>query len=42
MFELDLYHYQVDEGKKAELKQKIESDYYLKYIVDAIKYATAE
>ena len=42
MFELDLYHYQVDEGKKAELKQKIESDYYLKYIVDAIKYATGE
>ena len=42
MFELDLYHYQVDEGKKAELKQKIESDNYLKYIVDAIKYATGQ
>ncbi len=42
MFELDLYHYQVDEGKKGELKQKIESDNYLKYIVDAIKYATGQ
>lgn len=39
MFEMDLYNYQVDEEKKAELKEKIESDYYLKYIVDAIKYA---
>lgn len=42
MFELDLYHYQVDEEKKAKLKQKIESDYFLKYIVDAIKFATGE
>lgn len=42
MFELDLYQYQADEQKKSELKHKIESDYYLKYIVDAIKYAAGE
>ena len=42
MFELDLYRYRVDEEKKADLKRQIESDYYLKYIVDAIKYATGE
>lgn len=42
MFELDLYCYRVDETKRSELKQKIEGDPYLKYIVDAIKYATGE
>lgn len=40
MFDLDLYRYRVSEEKRIQLKQQIESDCYLKYIVDAIKYAT--
>ncbi len=40
MFDLDLYCYRVDEEKRVQLKQQIESDCHLKYIVDAIKYAT--
>lgn len=40
MFDLDLYCYRVDEEKRDKLKQQIENDCYLKYIVDAIKYAT--
>lgn len=40
MFDLDLYCYHVDEEKRVQLKRQIESDRYLKYIVDAIKYAT--
>lgn len=40
MFDLDLYCYHVDEEKRNKLKKQIESDCYLKYIVDAIKYAT--
>ena len=40
MFDLDLFRFRVDETKRIELKQKIENDDYLKYIVDAIKYAT--
>ena len=40
MFDLDLYRYSVSEEKRIQLKQQIESDCYLKYIVDAIKYAT--
>ena len=40
MFDLDLYCYHVDEEKRSQLKKQIESDCYLKYIVDAIKYAT--
>lgn len=40
MFDLDLYGYCVDEEKRIQLKQEIEEDCYLKYIVDAIKYAT--
>lgn len=42
MFDLDLYRLKVDEVKKAELKEKIEADQYLKYIVDAIKYVTQQ
>lgn len=40
MFDLDLYRYHVDEEKRIQLKRQIESDLYLKYIVDAIKYTT--
>lgn len=40
MFDLDLYRYRVSGEKRIQLKQQIESDCYLKYIVDAIKYAT--
>ena len=40
MFDLDLYRYQTDPGKLSELKQQIEADTYLKYLVYAIKYAT--
>ena len=42
MFDLDLYRFQIDAEKKDNLKQQIESDCYLKYIVDAIKYATGK
>lgn len=42
MFDIDLYGLKTDEQKKAELKAKIEEDQYLKYIVDAIKYAAGE
>ena len=39
MFDLDLYRYQTDSDKLSKLKQQIEADVYLKYLVDAIKYA---
>ena len=39
MFDLDMYRYQVNEERRIQLKEQIESDRYLKYIVDAIKYA---
>lgn len=42
MFDLDLYGYKIDEEKRIHMKQQIENDQYLKYIVDAIKYATGE
>lgn len=42
MFDLDLYCYKIDEEKRINMKQQIENDQYLKYIVDAIKYATEE
>lgn len=42
MFDIDLYGLKTDEQKKAELKAKIEEDQYLKYIVNAIKYAAGE
>lgn len=40
MFDLNLYRFRVDEEKRIQLKEQVESDHYLKYIVDAIKYAT--
>lgn len=39
MFDLNLYQHKVDEAKRIELKKKIETDPYLKYLVDAIKYS---
>lgn len=42
MFDIDLYGLKTDEQKKAELKSKIEGDQFLKYIVNAIKYAAGE
>lgn len=39
MFDLELYKFKVDIDKRAALKRSIEGDPYLKYIVDAIKYA---
>lgn len=42
MFDLDLYSIRTDENKKKELKNKIENDYYLEYIVNAIKHAAGE
>lgn len=40
MFDLDMYRYQINEERRIELKRQIENDGNLKYIVDAIKYAT--
>lgn len=40
MFDLELYQYKNDSAKITALKEKIENDEYLKYIVDGIKYAT--
>jgi putative ATP-dependent endonuclease of OLD family len=42
MFDLDIYQFKVDEAKKVQLKERIEADQYLKYIVDAIKYAVQQ
>ena len=42
MFDLDLYGLKIDEEKKKVLKQKIENDSFLAYIVNAIKYAVGE
>lgn len=42
MFDLELYRYKIDEGKKAALKTEIEADPYIGYIVKAIKYAAGE
>lgn len=42
MFDLDLYGFKTDEQRKAELKYEIESDPFLSYIVNAIKYAAGE
>ncbi len=39
MFDLDLYRFKADGSKRDEMKRAIEGDPYLKYIVDAIKYA---
>ena len=42
MFDLDLYGFKTDEDKKAALKSAIESDPFLSYVVNAIKYAAGE
>ena len=42
MFDLDLYGFKTDKDKKAALKSAIESDPFLSYIVNAIKYAAGE
>lgn len=39
MFDLDLYGLKTDEQKKSKLKDEIEKDPFLSYIVNAIKYA---
>lgn len=42
MFDLDLYGLKIDDKKRAELKLNIEKDQFLRYIVNAIKYAAGE
>ena len=42
MFDLDLYGLKTDEQKKRELKEAIEKDQFLNYIVEAIKYAAGK
>ena len=42
MFDLDLYGLKTDEQKKKELKEAIENDQFLNYIVKAIKHAAGE
>ena len=42
MFDLDLYRLRTNEQKKSELKSELESDRFLRYIVNAIKYAAGE
>ena len=40
MFDTDLFQLQIDDVKRNALKNQIESDSSLKYIVEAIKYVT--
>ena len=42
MFDLDLYSLKTDEQKKSELKSSMMEDQFLRYIVNAIKYAAGE
>ena len=42
MFDLDLYRLKIDDRKRCELRERIEKDRYLKYIVDAIRYVTQQ
>ncbi len=42
MFNLDLYDFKPNLEEKNKLKMEIEADPYLKYIVDAIKYASGD
>lgn len=42
MFDIDLYGYKTDTGKKLVMKEKIETDPYINYIVNAIKYAAGK
>lgn len=39
MFDIELCQWKVDETEQQKFKEAIESDIYIKYIVDAIKYA---
>lgn len=39
MFDMDLYQFKISIERKKELKEKIKTDSYLKYIVDAIEHA---
>lgn len=39
MFDLEMYKFKTDDNKREKLSELIEADPYLKYIVDAIKYA---
>ena len=39
MFDLDLLQFKINEQKRQEMKELIEGDQYLEYIVNAIKYA---
>ena len=40
MFDLDLYNFEINKEKKEKLQAEIENDEFLRYIVDAIKYAS--
>lgn len=42
MFDLDLYRFSTDEHKMSELKNEMEKDPFLSYIINAIKYAAGE
>lgn len=42
MFDMDLYQTEIDVDKCKKLKEEIESDCYLKYLVDAIKHAIGD
>lgn len=42
MFDLDLYQWDVNTSEKQKLKEAIENDEYLKFIVEAIKYAVGK
>ena len=42
MFDMDLYQTEIDVDKRKKLKEEIESDCYLKYLVDAIKHAIGD
>ena len=42
MFDLNLYGLKTDEQKKKALKEELEADQFLSYIVKAIKYAAGE
>lgn len=39
MFDLDLYQYRIDEDERKKLKDIIEKDSYIGYLVKAIEYA---
>lgn len=39
MFDIDLYSWKMDEKKRVDLAAEIENDRYIRYIVDAVRYA---